>query len=144
MKVATKMQIKQCPKCKQHLPLTDFVKHSGYKDGLSWGCKSCHNQWNTERFNRRKQMVFDAYGCECHFCGESNPIFLTIDHINGDGKQHRQRCHNNRAIYADIIKEGCPKDKYRLLCFNCNCALAIYGQDAVCEAVEIRIFGCKL
>ena len=32
---------KVCGKCKEHLPLSEFVKDKNRKDGLRWGCKSC-------------------------------------------------------------------------------------------------------
>jgi hypothetical protein len=46
---------------------------------------------------------------------------VTLDHINRDGAQHRRLVGSGRGgwrIYADVIKQGCPKDRFRLLCMN--------------------------
>jgi len=74
-----------------------------------------------------KQEVIHAYGGKCECCGESHIEFLTIDHIKGDGAEHRAKCGKGRKIYADIKRQGFPKDKYRCLCLNCNIALGFYG-----------------
>ena len=74
-----------------------------------------------------KKEVMAAYGNKCECCGEKHIEFLTIDHVNGDGAEHRARLGKGRKIYADIKKQGFPKDKYRCLCLNCNIALGFYG-----------------
>src|SRR5689334_14898203 len=40
--------------------------------------------------NKLRDMVFEAYGDSCVCCGETNPLFLTLDHINNDGNKHRR------------------------------------------------------
>lgn len=74
-----------------------------------------------------KKAVVEAYGSKCECCGETMIEFLTIDHINGDGFLHRRKVGKGRRIYADLLKAGCPKDNYRLLCFNCNITRGFYG-----------------
>lgn len=74
-----------------------------------------------------KQQIVDAYGGKCDCCGESQIEFLTIDHINNDGALHRRKVGKGRRIYSDLIKIGCPKNNYRLLCFNCNITRGFYG-----------------
>jgi hypothetical protein len=75
-----------------------------------------------------KQEIIDAYGGECECCGESIFEFLTIDHTNGDGAEHRRQLGGKgRRLYAAIKAEGFPKGRYRLLCFNCNITLGFYG-----------------
>lgn len=48
--------------------------------------------------------------------------FLTIDHIKGDGSEHRMVGLNKNAkhLYAWLAQQGFPKDAFRLLCFQCN------------------------
>lgn len=75
-----------------------------------------------------KKVIIDAYGGKCECCGEPYFEFLTIDHTNGDGAEHRRRIgKGGTKLYKAIIAEGFPKDRYRLLCFNCNIALGFYG-----------------
>lgn len=74
---------------------------------------------------KKRQMIFDAYGNICACCGETEPKFLSIDHVNGGGIKHRKSRGAHRAM-LDIVRAGFPAD-YRLLCHNCNQALGFYG-----------------
>jgi hypothetical protein len=69
-------------------------------------------------------LILDHYGRACVCCGESEEVFLTIDHINNDGKAHRDRV--GKDIYRDLIKNGFPPI-VQVMCWNCNCAKAICG-----------------
>jgi hypothetical protein len=69
----------------------------------------------------RMEMI-SAYGGKCTCCGEQEPIFLTIEHLFRDGRAHREQVGTGRGIYRDLRKRGWPKDRYTLLCFNCNMA----------------------
>jgi len=71
---------------------------------------------------RLKKKLFDAFGSICVCCGETSIEFLTIDHINGGGRAHREKSGGSHQTYRDIIKQGCPRDLYRILCMNCNFA----------------------
>lgn len=79
-----------------------------------------------------KLIVMKHYGdskCEC--CGESNIGFLTIDHINNDGKKHRDELKKRGdSFYSWLIKQKFPKG-FRVLCFNCNLGRAITN-DKIC------------
>lgn len=76
---------------------------------------------------RLRDEMIEAYGgrCACKWCPETNPAFLTLDHINGDGKAHRKEVGSHS--YADLRRRGWPQDGYRLLCWNCN-ALTRYSR----------------
>lgn len=76
-----------------------------------------------ERRQMKKQFVVDLYGGICMQCGESNIEYLTIDHINNDGAEHRRNAGPN--IYHLIYEEKIPIDGYQLLCYNCNCAKTV-------------------
>lgn len=69
-----------------------------------------------------KKQMLAAYGGKCACCGEVEPHFLTIDHINGGGTEHRKSIGGaGTAVMFDLQRRGWPKDGYRLLCYNCNC-----------------------
>lgn len=77
-----------------------------------------------------REKVLDAYGHACACCGEAHSEFLGIDHINGDGAQHRRESNLTRsgsAIYLWLLRRECPTDRFRLLCWNCNAARGFYG-----------------
>lgn len=81
-----------------------------------------------EEKRRLRRQVFDAYGNKCVCCGEQEPEFLTIDHVNGGGLAHRRSCGNSgTSVYRWLRKNGFPKEGFQLLCFNCNRALGAYG-----------------
>jgi hypothetical protein len=65
-----------------------------------------------------KQELLTAYGRRCACCGETEIRFLTLEHINRDGAAHRKA--KGTYVYPDVRRQGFPKDKYCLLCFNCN------------------------
>jgi len=71
-----------------------WYKDSDYKEKIRVNDKQ-------KRVKRRK-VVIETYGGRCVCCGESEPLFLSIDHINEDGAKHR----------AEIM--GCPKKGRRI------------------------------
>lgn len=67
-----------------------------------------------------KAEILQAYGGKCACCGENRPEFMTIDHIYGDGKKDRESIGSGVTMYFRLRRMGFPKDRYRLLCYNCN------------------------
>lgn len=68
-----------------------------------------------------KDVVFEAYGgyiCKC--CGETEKAFLSLDHINEDGAEHR-RALKGQSIFSWIKQHNFPEG-FQILCMNCNCA----------------------
>jgi hypothetical protein len=67
------------------------------------------------------------YGDKCVCCGESKRIFLTMDHVQNDGNQRREKYgNNNLKEYRIALKEYRP-DIYQVLCYNCNHAKHLNG-----------------
>lgn len=110
---------------------TDVKYHS---KGLCDNCRA--RKWNSEhrekcRETRRKSFlktrieVLDHYGNSCVCCGEKEPNFLSIDHINNDGHLHRKTV-KSHAFYTWIRLNNFPND-LQILCYNCNMAKGKYG-----------------
>lgn len=84
------------------------------------------------RYRETKAQVFEAYGgARCACCGDDHLEFLSIDHINGDGAQHRRQMTNGRSrvygnIYGWLKTNGFPPG-FRVLCMNCNFSLGKHG-----------------
>lgn len=79
--------------------------------------------------NRDKEKVLLVYGGKCNCCGEDTKEFLTIDHINGGGKKHRDSTKVKSkygSMWTFLRRVGFPKE-YRLLCWNCNCSRGAFG-----------------
>lgn len=84
------------------------------------GNKAKHNRWNYESRRKLRLLVLSKYGNKCSCCKDKNEEFLTLDHINGDGAIHRKRIRGSSNLYSDIKRMEFPRDKFRILCFNCH------------------------
>mgnify|MGYP001599706083 FL=1 len=80
--------------------------------------------WWRKRQAWEKESAFAAYSngpicCAC--CGETNLVFLSIDHIDGGGNKHRREIHTNGGtkLYQWLRQKFYPPG-YRVLCMNCN------------------------
>ncbi len=70
---------------------------------------------------------------KCACCGESERDFLSIDHVDGHGNEHRRRTFGRHQggwqLYAWLIRQGFPAG-FQVLCFNCNMSKAKHGRCA--------------
>lgn len=83
--------------------------------------------YDKARIRALKENVVNHYGGKCACCGETILEFLSLDHINGDGARERRELFGSRSaggwsIYRLIIKNNYPKNRYQILCMNCNFA----------------------
>lgn len=85
-----------------------------------------------------KMMVIEAYGGACACCGETNPVFLNVDHINNDGAEERAKIKKwgGHSFYIWLRKQGYPKDRYQLLCSNCD--VGKYRNGGTCPHQDER------
>ena len=116
--------------CKHHGETLAYThtRLSGRQAGaLIQVCQQCRAAEVKRAWAARKRDVIEAYGGKCSCCGEAEPRFLTIDHINGDGRQHRREVGRGYKLYDWLTRQGYPRDGFRLLCFNCNCARGQFG-----------------
>lgn len=75
---------------------------------------------NKKLRQRIKAAMLVAYGSRCSCCGEREPMFLDLDHINNDGSKDRKENGSGVKLLLRLEKAGWPKDTYQLLCSNCN------------------------
>lgn len=96
--------------------------------------KRYREKWKEIRSNQKerrwkyKMTCLEHYGgnpprCAC--CQEMNLEFLTIDHINNNGAEHRKTM-RGQNFYSWVIKNNFPDD-LRVLCMNCNWARGKFG-----------------
>jgi hypothetical protein len=87
------------------------------------------------RYRRElRHKVINGLGGVCACCDEARFEFLSIDHINNDGKEHRARLNGLLAVLLEIQREGYPRDRYQVLCYNCNLGRAF--NHGVCPHEE--------
>jgi hypothetical protein len=93
-----------------------------------------HKERSKRYIRKVKLEALDQYGKVCQCCGESRIEFLVLDHINGDGAEHRRSLNSNKsctgyAFYLWLRKNGWPRDiGLQVLCANCNTAKGSCGQ----------------
>lgn len=125
---ATRRDSGTCPKC---------GKQSAFR---KFRCSECLDRCKNYRISLRKE-VMDAYGgshkCSCPGCSATAIEFLTIEHIGGTGAAHRKEVGAGDGIYRDLKKRGFPdKDKYCVLCMNCNIARGVKNGDGKCPCLR--------
>ncbi len=108
-----------------------------YAENMNEERREAKRQSRARNYKKLKNKIFDHYGRECACCGEDNIKFLSIDHINSDGGEHRERLrsggHAHRQnsgdkVYRDIVKHW--PDDIQILCYNCN--MGKQHNDGVC------------
>lgn len=78
-------------------------------------------------------MAYGGYRCAC--CGETEPMFLSIDHVFNDGASHRRaiagHTENNGKGASGHTMVWLKRHNYpagfQVLCMNCNFGKAING-----------------
>lgn len=93
---------------------------------------------NKEKYKATQKRCYDKARLEvlthysggvkpfCKCCGEDEILFLQIDHINGDGADHRRKLKEEIGYYPGgnglpywLKKNGYPEG-FQILCANCN------------------------
>jgi hypothetical protein len=120
-------QIKKCWHCQKIKIFSKFGAYKRSKSGKASICKECSSKRSTESNRKRRYLIIEHYtnglmSCAC--CEESNLEFLSIDHINGNGANHRKEI--GVRLEQWLWKMGFPEG-FRILCHNCNQSLGAYG-----------------
>lgn len=79
-------------------------------------------QKNNQKDNRRELLEYYSNGfLRCACCYDEKYNELQLDHINGDGKQHRKELGGNsfNVLYSWVVKNNYPPI-FQLLCSYCN------------------------
>ena len=117
--------MKSCSRCGKVLALERF---NWARPGLRAAeCAECQRSRNNKRNRYMRLLVLKHYGGDppkCWCCGVDFAEFLSLDHINGGGRQHRQSI--KIRWWEWIIKNGYPEG-FRVACHNCNQAVGLYG-----------------
>ena len=135
--------------CKEY-----YAKHSKFVYGLVQDWRRRHPEivmvyraknliWTMCEVIFEKIRLLDAYGGACECCGERTYEFMSLDHIYGDG--HKERILGmGTALYKRLRRLGYPKDRYRLLCHNCNFSKGKYGYcpHEIRQCAEYGMSGC--
>ena len=115
----------------------EFAGTKSRKSCPACAVKNINIKANLRNRELKREMI-EAYGGKCVCCGLSDWRFLGIDHIHNDGATERKELYGEKggyssagggiSFYRKLRQRGYPKDRYQLMCFNCNTAKAIYGE----------------
>ncbi len=142
---------KTCGECGHDKPVAEYYhktvtnKQKKVYKYLSFACKTCdikrnnaysdkvrpvmRKVWNERTRNKRaeiKELVFNHYGgwiCAC--CGETERLFLSLDHINNDGADFRRMISGEQHkgggyhSYIWLLRHDFPAG-HQVLCANCQ------------------------
>lgn len=141
-------ETKRCKgRCGELRPVAEFHVNRRNADRLSRECVECIKAYQAEwreknrareaernrvrRANERAACIA-AYGGCCACCGEDTLEFLALDHVDGVVPDQHRSASGKRApstaVYRDLRRAGYPQEGYRVLCHNCNMAIAFYGR----------------
>lgn len=93
----------------------------------AYGTKEQRNEAAKRSRHKLRKEVIEVYGGKCACCDVSDLVFLTIDHINGDGADHRRALKGvnygagSTSTYQWLRQHGYPPG-FQVLCWNCNWA----------------------
>ena len=80
----------------------------------------------SKHHGNRKLRVMTYYcggypHCQCPGCGVSYLGFLQIDHVNGDGREHRKQLGTRKSVsLTSWLEENGLPSGFQVLCANCN------------------------
>lgn len=89
------------------------------------------------RAQLRSEMI-EAYGSCCNCCGERETAFLQLDHVHNDGHLDRKEHKTSAKLLAKLKIVGWPRDRYQLLCANCNFGKLMNGGVCPHQQKEVR------
>jgi len=143
------MDTKQCKSCNQIKALSEFYIDRTHKDGSFLYrniCKECTKARATEwrkkhpesskrkslkyyrKIRLRALLHYSNKTLRCACCGENTLEFLSLDHIQNNGAEHRRTMKNEHTdIFHWVHKNGYPEG-FQVLCMNCNFAKGIMGE----------------
>lgn len=115
--IAQKEKVKPYALCDEHRKKYHYDWRRGNKDSVLTAQRKYHQKVKNEVLGHYSNGIPK---CDC--CGETNVVFLTIDHIDGGGKEHNRYIRGRLAAW--LRRTGYPNG-FQVLCFNCNCGRSI-------------------
>ena len=125
--------MKQCSKCSIEKPLTDYYKHSGFKDGRNNRCIPCYkdtrkprNKEREKRYNIERRYGLTEEGYAAMHEAQKGRCAVCKDPLTVYGKStHVDHCHTTGAVRG-------------LLCSKCNKGLGMFrdNQEFLASAIK--------
>lgn len=89
-----------------------------------------------DQSRRRRRMevrleIIHFLGDVCACCSEDHPDKLTVDHVHDDGASSDGMPRGGFDLYKKILDGRIPKERFQLLCWNCNFSKHLGGGECV-------------
>lgn len=111
---------KLCPVCDKIKPIDEFYKRYGNRNDHGGYCKTCSNQYHSNRVKQVKIKMIEYKGCKCERCNldikDSHYSVFEFHHINPKLKD----INFEKIKYQKWDKIKKELDKCKLLCANCH------------------------
>ena len=89
--------------------------------------KEKRNNQSKQRAKENEKELFRLMKNMCKCCGETDPMYLQIDHVKNDGYLDKNQSGSRICVkYKMKLYHENPK-RFQLLCANCNVAKAKNG-----------------
>lgn len=129
------METKQCPRCKETLPISSFQKNKVSKDGLQYHCKDCRKEIDSKPEKRKKDR--ERYHQNKDIYRNSrykNAYGISLEEYNKRLKIQKgvcavcnTVCSTGRALAVD--HNHTTGEVRGLLCSTCNRGLGYFKDD---------------
>ena len=117
-------------------PAKHRERASEYRETRRESVLAYNRTWSAGYRSRLRAEMLAAYGGSCKCCGERQPLFLQIDHVNNDGHLDRKTHRTSNKLLAHLKRNGWPQDRYQLLCANCNFGKLLNG--GICPHANVQ------
>lgn len=117
--------------CKRKSDTRKYLSKNKHNDGFKARKKTAIRKHK----DKTKARLLDLYGNSCECCGCSIIEFLTLEHRNKNGSNHRKDLGGSLQTWKEAI-EVVNKDKYTILCMNCNW-FQRFGKQCPCRKKEL-------
>jgi hypothetical protein len=113
---------KKCGLCQKTFPFSGFYKNNARHDKLASCCRTCHGlRAHKSGAVSLRRAAIEELGGKCVKCGFDDIRALQLDHVNSDGKKHRDSIGNPWAYYKSMLVDFAG-DKFdiQVICANCS------------------------
>ncbi|HIF57881.1 MAG TPA: hypothetical protein EYQ26_00055 [Rhodospirillales bacterium] len=115
------MNKKQCPKCEQVKPDTEFYLRPDRENKSQSYCKECNNANTLGRQRGMKNKMLEYKGGKCISCGfDGHPAAFDFHHRDPKEKEFHPSKLRNTSWDKNYDKITAELDKCDLLCKNCH------------------------
>lgn len=132
--------------------LAKIRKHNSERTNIAVLPREHINKVQRQITVRCKQEVFQHYGNSCACCGETGFLFLSMDHVENDGAEHRRKIWGSPvrgcgyAMYSWLRRNNYPAG-FQILCGTCqqgkkmNGGVCPHVSDPAGHPLPVRNFG---